>query len=74
MDRICSNPWCKATFDYVPSLESKDSHEDAPLQCPKCRSFDTELSGGVTWNTRQYEGSRLDGTPHPIRYRITNYR
>lgn len=71
MDRICCNPWCKALFEYS---DAKDSDSDSPVQCPKCKSFDSDLSGGVTWNTKEYEGSRLDGMPHQIRYRITNYR
>lgn len=72
MDRICCNPWCKALFEY--SLPEGSKEEDSPVQCPKCKSFDSELSGGVTWNTKEYEGGRFDGMPHQIRYRITNYR
>lgn len=86
---VCTNPWCKATFFYkeedmiVNSNDVRRNNIDSvldevqkfpPKVCPKCKSFDTELSGGVTWNTREYEGSRYDGSPHEIRYRVTNYR
>jgi phage FluMu protein Com len=46
----------------------------APKECPKCKSFATELSGGVEWNTREYEGSRFDGMSHQIKYKVTNYK
>ena len=72
MDRICSNPWCKALFEY--SSPDGSQEESSAVQCPKCKSFDSEMSGGVTWNTKEYEGGRFDGMPHQIRYRITNYR
>jgi len=55
---ICKNPWCKGTFIYV--------GEDIPNHCPKCQSFDSELSGGITWVDKTYEGSRFDGQSHPI--------
>jgi hypothetical protein len=45
-----------------------------PRTCPKCRSFDTELSGGVTWTDKEYEGDRFDGLPHEIKYKVTNFR
>lgn len=87
---VCKNPWCKARFTYKESdmtpLESKNkiaSNIDnvlnevqmvPPSVCPKCKSFDTELSGGVEWKTKDYEGSRFDGIPHEIKYRVTNYK
>lgn len=75
MKGICSNPWCKATFDFSEEeRKGADGVERDPAQCPKCRSFDSELSGGVTWNTKEYEGSRFDGMPHQIKYRVTNFR
>jgi hypothetical protein len=55
---ICQSPWCRGTFIYM--------EEEAPKYCPKCRSFDGELSGGVTWVDKTYEGSRFDGQAHPI--------
>ena len=45
-----------------------------PKNCAKCRSFDNELSAGVTWSDKEYEGSRFDGKPHEIKYKITNFR
>ncbi len=59
---ICSMPWCKGSFKYL--------GEERPEQCPKCRSFDNELSGGVTWTDKKYEGSRMDGLPHVIDIRV----
>jgi hypothetical protein len=46
----------------------------APKTCNKCRSFDTELSGGVEWKDKEYEGSRFDGMPHRISYKVTNFK
>lgn len=72
---ICQNPWCKATFQFS---EAEATEENGvrlpPRQCHKCVSFGSELSGGVTWTTKEYEGSRFDGTPHQIRYKVTNFR
>jgi len=45
-----------------------------PSECPKCRSFATELSGGVEWKEKTYEGSRFDGMSHQIKYKVTNYK
>lgn len=72
---VCSNPWCKAHFEYVKDdILTIDGVEQSPRICPKCKSFDSELSGGVTWNTKEYEGDRFDGESHQIKYRITNFR
>lgn len=57
-DAICSMPWCRAPFKYRGDV--------SPSMCGKCQSFDTELSGGVTWTEKNYEGSRMDGNAHPI--------
>jgi hypothetical protein len=65
--KVCSNPWCKGIFNY-----SIDDNDDIPEICPKCQSFDNELSGGVTWKEKQYEGSRWEG-PHQISYKIKKY-
>jgi hypothetical protein len=65
---ICNNPWCKTTFTFQVSGENVEY----PKDCPKCQSFDTELSGGVTWKEKQYEGSRWEG-PHQISYKIKKY-
>jgi len=75
VSNVCSNPWCKATFsfeeEYLPIVDGVRQH---PKQCPKCSSFDSQLSGGVTWTNKEYEGSRFDGMPHQIKYRVTNFR
>jgi hypothetical protein len=87
---VCKNPWCKATFFYTENdfvIVKNETHrankinqvlgeeqKEAPKFCKKCQSFDKELSGGVTWKEKQYEGSRFDGLPHQIKYKVTNYR
>lgn len=53
---VCRNKWCKSTFEYIGN--------EAPEFCKKCESFDKDLSGGVTWSDKNYEGSRYDGMPH----------
>lgn len=68
MDRktsICKNPWCKATFYY--------ENEIIPNTCKKCDSFDRELSGGITWEDRTYDGPRIDGKPHTIKIDVKKY-
>ena len=73
--KICSNPWCKAPFEYTSEqIQQIDGEEIRPKQCPKCLSFSNELSGGVTWTEKTYEGSRWDNTPHQIKYRVTNFK
>jgi hypothetical protein len=62
---VCRSPWCKATFEY--------KGDDIPQTCPKCTSFDKELSAGVTWTDRNYEGSRFDGLPHQITINVKRY-
>lgn len=72
---VCSSPWCKAHFEYTEcDISIVDGVEVRPKVCPKCKSFDNELSDGVTWTNKEYEGSRFDGTPHEIRYKVTNFR
>lgn len=86
---ICKNPWCKATFYYkeedMTIVESDDRSfkidtvldtvkKIPPAQCNKCKSFNNELSGGIEWKDKEYEGSRFDDTPHEIKYRVTNYK
>jgi hypothetical protein len=72
---VCKSPWCKAHFEYTQNdILIVDENELAPTTCPKCKSFDSELSGGVTWTDKEYEGSRFDGTPHEIKYKVTNFR
>lgn len=65
---VCSNPWCKAHFTYP-----VNDDELYPSVCNKCESFDKLLSNGVTWETKQYEGSRMDGMPHSFRYKINKF-
>jgi len=89
MKAVCKNPWCKATFFYKdddmikPEIEGipgkvnevlDEVEKIAPRVCQKCRSFDTELSGGVSWTEKKYEGPRFDGLPHQMRYKITNWK
>jgi hypothetical protein len=89
MTTVCKSPWCKATFFYTEddmvllnpnSRTSKidnlldETEKIPPRVCPKCKSFDTELSGGVNWSDKEYEGSRFDGTPHQLKYKVTNYK
>lgn len=90
MTTVCRNPWCKATFyytenDMIPmknesSRNSKSSQisevigKETPQFCKKCQSFDKDLSGGVSWTQKNYEGSRFDNLPHEIKYKVTNYK
>ena len=75
LTEICKNPWCKATFVYYENdMIDIDGVKIPPNNCSKCRSFDNELSDGVTWTDKEYEGSRFDGTPHQIRYKVTNFK
>ena len=73
---VCKNPWCKSHFTYKEHerLEQEDGQMIPPNECSKCRSFNNELSGGVTWSDKEYEGSRFDGMPHQIKYKITNFK
>lgn len=64
MKAVCSNKWCKGHFE-------KDV-ESVETMCPKCKSFDQNLSGGVTWEEKEYSGDRFDGKAHEIS--ITNYK
>ena len=65
MISVCNNKWCKSHFE----------HEDSYIGriCPKCKSFDIELSDGVTWEEKTYEGSRFDNTPHLISIKVNNF-
>ena len=89
MKSTCKNPWCKATFFYkeedmiILNSDMRNSKIDnvldevekiPPSVCPKCKSFETELSNGIEWKNKEYEGSRFDGMPHQIRYKVTNYK
>jgi hypothetical protein len=72
---VCRNPWCKTHFIYYDKdIKDVDGKKVIPSQCSKCKSFNDDLSGGVTWEDKEYEGPRDDGMPHQIRYKITNYK
>lgn len=80
MQKICSNPWCKGTFSYTEKdmVITYDSNNNQlvkpPKVCPKCRSFDTELSDGVTWKDKTYTDSYNFDKPIPFSYKITHFR
>ena len=72
---VCRNPWCKATFVYrEEDMIIDGENKISPMTCKKCQSFDKDLSGGIEWKDKEYEGSRFDGMPHQIRYKVTNYK
>lgn len=73
---ICKSPWCKARFNYrdIDMITNDDGVLVAPKFCQKCRSFENELSGGIEWKDKEYEGSRFDGIPHQFKYKITNFK
>lgn len=72
---VCSNPWCKSTFTYTEfDFIKSDENLIHPNQCKKCRSFSNEMSGGVEWKDKTYEGDRFDGMPHQISYKVTNFK
>lgn len=84
-NRVCSNPWCKGHFTYteldfisVKKIDEKTGNIDEitkehPIVCKKCRSFDSELSGGVEWKTKTYDDP-IDFSPQQIKYRVTKYK
>jgi hypothetical protein len=89
MKTICKNPWCKGHFYYtetdmvevksdikISKIENllNEVKKVPPSQCPKCISFNSELSAGVEWKDKEYEGSRFDGIPHQVKYKVTNYK
>lgn len=65
MKLVCSNKWCKSHYESPEDCEEKI--------CPKCRSLDFEMSGGITWTDKNYEGSRYDDSPHQIDIKVTRY-
>ena len=68
---VCSNPWCKALFNMDENLASDPL---ANKTCPKCESFNSELSGGVEWKEKKYDEPISYNEPHQIKYKITNYK
>lgn len=72
---VCSNAWCKAHFFYTTDdIKVEDGKSLHPRQCAKCFSFSEELSGGVEWKDKEYEGTRNDFLPHQIKYKVTNFK
>lgn len=71
---VCRNPWCKAQFRFDDKdLKEVDGKKVYPKQCNKCKSFNDDLSGGVTWEDKKYEGDPWKGEQE-IKYNIKNYR
>lgn len=62
---VCSNKWCKSHFAVQEGEESN--------VCPRCKSMATELSAGVTWVDKTYDGPRMDGMPHQVRIKVNKY-
>ena len=75
MWEICKSPWCKGRFEYeeYEMVTDENGNKIPPKYCQKCKSFETELSGGVEWKNKEYEGNRWDGTPHQISYKVKKY-
>jgi hypothetical protein len=73
---VCSNPWCKATFFYTDDdmVEIKDDDRISKTVCHKCKSFDSELSGGISWKEKEYDSDPYDDRPHRIKYSVTNFK
>lgn len=70
---VCNNPWCKAVFYYdIEKAIEKDGKKIFPVECNKCKSFNLQMSGGVTWEDREYDDV-VDNSPHEIKYNVTNY-
>jgi hypothetical protein len=62
----------KSKIDSI--LDESKIEKIPPRVCFKCKSFDSELSDGVSWTDKEYEGKRFDGTPHQLKYKVTNYK
>jgi hypothetical protein len=77
LSAICQNPWCKAIFFYsendMTTIKGSDD-KIKPKSCNKCKSFNGDMSAGVVWEDRHYDGDRLDNKPHQIKYRVTNFK
>lgn len=50
---ICKNPWCRAPYSF--------EGEMPPGECPKCKSFSKDVSGGVSWSDRVYNEPKNAG-------------
>ena len=67
---VCKNFWCKGAFDVLDA-----EYEQNPVtECPKCRSFATELSAGVTFTeNKEYAGDRFDGKFHQMEITVKKF-
>ena len=71
---ICKNPWCKSHFEYTEEdMIIIEGVATVPKQCFKCISFNDDLSDGIEWEDREYDGERFDNKPHIIKYSVTKY-
>tara|TARA_R110000772_G_scaffold66676_4_gene148367 strand:+ start:5533 stop:5817 length:285 start_codon:yes stop_codon:yes gene_type:complete len=68
LTKSCTNFWCKVRFEV--SDRDLENYPEFYSTCPKCRSFDKDLSGGVINNgQREYAGERFDGEEHEVTVR-----
>ena len=67
--QTCTNFWCKSPFD-VKFYEG----DDFPKTCPKCDSFNYELSDGIESGERHYDGPRQDGMAHEVDFHFSQYK
>ena len=65
---VCSNKWCKSKFEFVVT----DGCE-YPSQCPKCSSFESELSTGITWVDKQFADDPETNVPMRFIHKITKF-
>lgn len=63
---VCQNKWCKAHF-------IANSKEEICNECPKCRSFENDLSGGVKWEDKKYFDI-IDNYPHETKIKINTFK
>jgi len=66
--QTCSNFWCKSPFNV-----KFYKGESFSKICPKCNSFNYELSDGVESGEKHYEGSRQDGLAHEVSFHFSKY-
>jgi hypothetical protein len=78
--KVCKNPWCKARFNFyendmiIQKNEIGDEVMIEPIVCPKCKSFNDELSGGVQWEDKSYDDGSDFIETHQVKYRVTNFK
>lgn len=71
---VCTNPWCKATFRYKErDIKIEGDKKTPPSVCNKCVSFDRQLSSGIKWETREYEGNPWEGLAI-TKYKVNLYK